>query len=341
MRLRKKHLLMLTTLALVGAYVLRHRGAFVNMLSVAAFSVAFTLMLSPLCRRLEQRGWSPAQASAASVCCFVLLALIVLSSFLPYLIAHSIALIKRSTPLLTAIAQEGGRMMEQFGLRFLSQQGVSDMIGSVMSGVTGALARWSMAIAAQAGRMGFSLVIAYYLLRERKTAVNHLLLFVPLAWRTAFLSAMRGCRNAVLGYLSGVIKTSAFVFGATYLGLLILGVRDALLLSLFMGFFEILPYIGPVLASVPILLSTLPLGMRETLLALGLIVLIQQVEGNFISPYFTASSTSIHPLAALISVFVLGSLLGLWGILLAVPLVVTVRSVCWSLAQAGNLTNTA
>ena len=152
---------------------------------------------------------------------------------------------------------------------------------------------------------------------------------------------MRGCRNAVMGYLSGVIKTSVFVFAATYLGLLVLGVRDALLLALFMGVFEILPYIGPMLASVPIVLSVLPMGLNTALLTLGLIVLIQQVEGNFVSPYFTASSTSIHPLAALVSVFVLGSLLGFWGILLAVPLVVTARSIFWSLQQAGNLANTA
>ena len=77
--------------------------------------------------------------------------------------------------------------------------------------------------------------------------------------------------------------------------------------------------------------------MHQTLLALALVVLVQQIEGNFISPYFTASSTSIHPLAALVSVFVLGSLMGVWGILLAVPLVTALRSMIWSLRQARSL----
>ena len=328
-------------LAAGGVYIYLHRSAFVNMLAVLLFSAAFTLLLAPLCQRLECRGWTSAQAALASVGCLLLLALVVLLSFLPYLVTHTVALIRRSAPMLNSMAQTCSTLLEQLGLHALQVQGLSDMLGATVSSMTAMLARGSVSIVMQAGRIGFALVITYYLLRERHLVANHLMLLIPLAWRTTFLSAMRGCRNAVMGYLSGVIKTSVFVFAATYLGLLVLGVRDALLLALFMGVFEILPYIGPVLASVPIVLSVLPMGLNTALLTLGLIVLIQQVEGNFVSPYFTASSTSIHPLAALVSVFVLGSLLGFWGILLAVPLVVTARSIFWSLQQAGNLANTA
>ena len=337
----RRRVVFVLLLAAGGVYIYLHRSAFVNMLAVLLFSASFTLLLSPLCQRLECRGWTSAQAALASVGCLLLLALVVLLSFLPYLVTHTVALIRRSAPMLNSMAQTCSTLLEQLGLHALQVQGLSDMLGATVSSMTAMLARGSVSIVTQASRIGFALVITYYLLRERHLVANHLMLLIPLAWRTAFLSAMRGCRNAVMGYLSGVIKTSVFVFAATYLGLLVLGVRDALLLALFMGVFEILPYIGPVLASVPIVLSVLPMGLNTALLTLGLIVLIQQVEGNFVSPYFTASSTSIHPLAALVSVFVLGSLLGFWGILLAVPLVVTARSIFWSLQQAGNLANTA
>ena len=330
----RRRVVFVLLLAAGGVYIYLHRSAFVNMLAVLLFSAAFTLLLAPLCQRLECRGWTSAQAALASVVCLLLLALVVLLSFLPYLVTHTVALIRRSAPMLNSMAQTCSTLLEQLGLHALQVQGLSDMLGATVSSMTAMLARGSVSIVTQAGRIGFALVITYYLLRERHLVANHLMLLIPLAWRTAFLSAMRGCRNAVMGYLSGVIKTSVFVFAATYLGLLVLGVRDALLLALFMGVFEILPYIGPVLASVPIVLSVLPMGLNTALLTLGLIVLIQQVEGNFVSPYFTASSTSIHPLAALVSVFVLGSLFGLWGILLAVPLVVTARSLLWSLRHA-------
>ena len=149
------------------------------------------------------------------------------------------------------------------------------------------------------------------------------------------LAAIKSCKLALLGYISGVLKTSAFVTAATFLSLTVLGVRDALLLSLFMGVFEVLPYIGPVLAAVPIVLAALGQSWQQALFALGLVVLVQQIEGNFVSPHFAASSTSIHPMLALSSVFILGSLFGLWGIMLAIPAVVTARSLLWSLRREG------
>ena len=72
-------------------------------------------------------------------------------------------------------------------------------------------------------------------------------------------------------------------------------------------------------------------------MAILLILAIQQVESGIIGPYFTASSTSIHPLAAIVSVYVGGSLFGFAGILFAAPSVVIVRSVFWSLRNASIL----
>ena len=134
--------------------------------------------------------------------------------------------------------------------------------------------------------------------------------------------------------MSGVLKTSLFVGGATCAGLLLLGVQDAFLLGAFMGAMEVLPYIGPLLASIPILLSALMQGTDTAALALAMLILVQQIEGNVISPYFTAASTTIHPLAAIAGVFVLGTLMGFWGILLAVPMLVLIQSISWSWTQA-------
>lgn len=101
-----------------------------------------------------------------------------------------------------------------------------------------------------------------------------------------------------------------------------------------MSVFEVFPYIGPILASIPIALTALGQGIGQAISALIVVVIVQQIEGNFVTPYFTASSTSIRPFSALIGVFILGSLMGLWGIVLAIPLLVILRSIFWSLRSA-------
>ena len=318
-------------------YLYRMRGAVLGIAAVFAFAGVFTLLLAPVCRALERGGVRTPLAAGIAVGGLLLLALLVVSAFVPYLATRSIELIRRNAPTLAALTRRVGETLEHAGLRSAGGQESGNMIASAVTAMTAFAARGGMAFAAQTGRILFALVLSYYLLCERKRLCGHLLLLVPPAWRSAVLFALLGCRNSAMGYLSGMLKTSAFVGAATYLGLLALGVPDALLLAVFMGIFEMLPYVGPVLAAIPILLSSLPMGLNQTLLTLALVVLVQQIEGNFISPYFTASGTSIHPLAALVSVFVLGSLMGIWGILLAVPLVAAARSLLWSIRQARGI----
>lgn len=337
--LTRKNVLWAIGAALTALYIYQKRQIFLSVSAVFVFAAAFALMLMPLCSRLEKKGMSASLAALCSVLILLALVLLLIAAFIPYLVTHTVDLVRRITPTLNGLLQQGGALLEQFGLSGAGRSGVPEMLAASMSKLTSIIARGSMSFAAQAGQLVFSLVIAYYLLRERRIIGNHLLLCIPLRWRTSVLSGLRGCRNAIASYLSGMLKTSLFVGAATFAGLVLLGIRDALLLSLFMGVLEILPYIGPVLAAVPILLTVLPQGVTHAMLALLLVALVQQVEGNFITPYFAAASTSIHPLAALVSVFVLGNLFGVWGILLAIPLVVTMRSVLWSARQAELLSD--
>ena len=240
----------------------------------------------------------------------------------------------RIIPTLFALTQRSRDILETFNIRLNAQATPVEWLTALVSWGTGLVARSSVTFAAKAGQSVFALVIAYYLLCERRQIGRHLLLMLPVSWREAFLSACLGCKNALMSYLSGVLKTSLFVFVATLTGLFLLGINDALLLSVFMGILEVFPYIGPILASVPILLTALGQGFGQAVLALIVVIAVQQIEGNFVTPYFTASSTSIKPLSALIGVFVLGSLMGLWGVVLAIPLIVTVRSVLWSIRSA-------
>lgn len=332
---------LLTGAAALGlaVFIYRKRDAFLMLLAVLVFSCGFTLLLAPLCARLEKRGLSASSAAALSVAALVLGIVLLLASFVPYLITHCVDLIRSVTPTLSGLLAKAGNLLARFGLSAVQGGRLTELLTGTATSMTAHLARGGMAFARQAGTLGFSLVIAYYLLRERRLVAGHLVLLLPIGRRTAFLGALQGCRSAVLGYLSGMLKTSLFVGVATFAGLALLRVRDALLLSLFMGVFEVLPYIGPVLAAVPILLVTLPQGLTRALMALGIVLLVQQLEGNFVSPHFTASGTSLHPLAALVSVFALGSLFGLLGILLAIPLVVTLRSALWSVRQMTAMTN--
>ena len=330
----KRLILIVAGSFLLGACLYKAREEMVGIAVVLAYAAVFSSLLAPLCKRLEDRNVPPAWAAGYTVIGLFLLVLIILAALIPYLASRSFYLLKRIAPVASGM-MDAWQLWSQNNV--FMQSTLSDaggLMGISLSMITGKLARFGMSAAAQLGRIGFSLVVTYYVLCDRRRIANHLLLFVPLAWRKPMLMGVQACRNAMMSYLSGLLKTSLFVGCATCVGLLVLGVQDALLLSVFMGVLEVLPYLGPLIASIPILLSAMMQGMDTAVLTLAMLILVQQVEGSVISPYFTAASTSVHPLAAIISVFVMGSLLGFWGILLAVPALVLGQSIFWSWGQA-------
>ena len=304
---------------------------------VMLYSITTVLILSPFCTRIEKRGISPSFAAFYSIAILILIVLLLLSVFIPYLAARTVAIIRRTTSAAYALAAKADRILNPFGFSLIQNQRLTGIIEEIAPDIaqriTSVFARSGIAAAEHAGRLGFSLVISYYILCERKSAGKLLLLCGPLHDRTPLLHMLYGCRNAVLGYLTGLIKTCIFIGAATYIGLVCIGVPDAPLLAVFMGVFELFPYAGPVLASIPILISAASLGWERALLSLGLTILVQLLEGNIVSPYFSASSTDIHPLAVVISIFVGGSFFGFWGILLAVPAVVIGRCIFWAIKQ--------
>lgn len=298
---------------------------------VMGIAILFSLILTPACNRLENLGIGTAVSGLIAVGGFVLILFIFLFSFVPFLIIHAMSLVGRISPTITMVLEYTEKILAKWGERIVPEFNIAQLISSAMAPMTAGIARSSVAFVSAAGNVMMAIVIAYYLLTVRQTAVRHLMMLIPTSYRRAFIAAAKGSRIAVLGYLSGLMKTSLFVGGATFLSLVLLGVREAAILSIFMGVLECFPYVGPVLGSLPILLSVLPMGLGKTMIAFVLIILIQQLESSIIGPYFTASSTSIHPLAAIISVYIGGSLFGLAGILLAIPFVVIGRSVNWTI----------
>lgn len=319
---------------LVFVYITR--STWVHVLAVFALAGGFSLLALPVCRRMEKLGMDRKKAALAGIAALLLVLGVFLLIFVPYLFTHTMNLIRRLTPTMISGAERIFAWLKYFGIDAAQQIDIPKLLSSSISPLTTGLAKGGAALITAVGHVIFSFLMAYYLLTIRYELGCHLLMLIETSRRSMFLTAVCGCRNAVMSYLSGLIKTCVFVGGATFAGLLLLGIGDALILAFFMGVLEVLPYVGPILGAVPILISALSLGAQKAVMALLLVFVVQQLESGVIGPYFTASSTSIHPLAALAGVFIGGGVFGIAGILLSVPLMIIARSVMWSLRSAAN-----
>ncbi len=134
-------------------------------------------------------------------------------------------------------------------------------------------------------------------------------------------------------YLRGQIILGLVIFVVVWLGLTILGVQNSLALGLLAGILEFVPTVGPIVSAVVAILVALfqpgnYLGLEAwqyALVVLGLMVIIQQVENNFLVPRIVGGALDLHPILVIVGVFMGASLAGVLGAILAAPVVASLK----------------
>lgn len=127
------------------------------------------------------------------------------------------------------------------------------------------------------------------------------------------------------GWARGQIILMIMVGLSTYIGLVLLGIPYALPLALFAGFLEIIPNIGPFLASIPAIIVGFGISPLTGVAAASLYVLIQNIENYVFVPKVMEKSAGLHPVVTLLSLLVGFKIAGVVGALLSVPVVITLQ----------------
>jgi len=122
------------------------------------------------------------------------------------------------------------------------------------------------------------------------------------------------------GWVRGQLILMLAIGVMATLGYLVLGLPSPALLGVAAGLFEIVPMIGPFLAFAPAVLVALAIDPTRALLVLGYALLIQQLESNVLVPRVMRRTVGVSPLTVLLGILVCGTLAGLPGAFLAVPL---------------------
>src|SRR3989344_2414802 len=174
---------------------------------------------------------------------------------------------------------------------------------------------------------------AFYFLKEGRKIFDRFLHYVPSEYRIEVEILMKKINNVFGGYLRGILFLMFVVFILTYISLTILGVRFALIMAIFSGFAEIVPFIGPITAGAVASFIVFLNGTSNFVLTpiQGAVVtavvyfLIQQFQNYFVSPYVMGKMVGLHPVVILFSVIAGEHLWGPMGFVLAVPIAASIK----------------
>ena len=163
------------------------------------------------------------------------------------------------------------------------------------------------------------ITIALFLSLEEKAMERALSLFFPKKYETYALHLWSRCQRKVSGWFGVRILGCVFVGITTYIALLLFNVKYPFGLAIVAGVLEFVPIIGPLVAGAIAFLIVSLDSMTKALFVLLFFILIQQIEGNILTPVLSKKFIGLPPVLVLVALAIGGELLGILGAILTIP----------------------
>ena len=167
------------------------------------------------------------------------------------------------------------------------------------------------------------MVMSFYLVVQDKGIKKFLSSITPIDHRAYVVSLAERIQTKLGRWLRAQLLIMTIVAALVFLGLFFLKVEFALILAVLAGILEIIPYIGPVLAGFMAVSLAFLQSPLLALLVLILFVAVHQVEGYILIPQIMKRVIGINPLVVIISMVIGAKLMGILGVVVAVPIVAT------------------
>jgi predicted PurR-regulated permease PerM len=204
-----------------------------------------------------------------------------------------------------------------------------NQLSGIQEEVEGAQDLWSRAASLFTTTFGaiagflLTLVVGVFFAYSPKLYINGFLRLVPLDKRARACEIISELGYTLRWWMVGQLISMLILLVTTWVMLWVLGVPLAFMLALITGLLTFIPYLGPIIALIPILLIALVESPTLALWVFGLYMVIQNVEANVIMPIVFKKTVHLPPVLTIIAQILLGAIFGFIGIILATPLMAT------------------
>jgi len=311
---------------LVGGYfAYRTTGAILAFLLTILLSIILSAPVNYLARRGLPRTWGVLAVIAALVAMLWLFGL----ALVPAVETQSRQFAEAFPTLLEEALALANRLQSFFGLGTqigLDPESLSGVTREFLTGSTVSTAAGVGLTAATVVSLGVVVFIStIYLVIRPEPWVNGFVSLFPAGWRQRTREVLQALYQTEQRWFLGQLSAMTFIAVFWALSLSLIGVPFALLLGIFSGLISFVPYLGALISVVlPVLLALVSDPFSAVWVILAFIV-IQQIEGNLLQPIVMSRAVDLHPALVVFALLVMGTLFGLIGIFLAVPLVAALQ----------------
>ena len=199
------------------------------------------------------------------------------------------------------------------------------------SNISSKAVNWVSALISGTSQVIVALIIMpfmlFYLLRDGKGLRDYITQFLPNKLREPVGKVLSDVNQQLANYVRGQITVAVIVAIMFIIFFKIIGLRYAVALGVTAGVLNLVPYLGSFLAMIPALVLGLIAGPVMLLKVIIVFIVEQTIEGRFVSPLILGSQLNIHPITILFVLLTSGSMFGIWGVLLGIPIYASAKVV--------------
>jgi predicted PurR-regulated permease PerM len=312
-------------LLLGGYFAYRTTGAILAFLLTILLSIILSAPVNYLARRGWPRTWGVLAVIAALAGLLWLFGL----ALVPAVETQSRQFAEAFPTLLEEALALANRLQSFFGLgtqigldpESLSSVGREFLTGSTVSTAAGV----GLTAATVVSLAVVVFISTIYLVIRPEPWVNGFVSLFPAGWRQRTREVLQILYQTVQRWFLGQLAAMTFIAVFWAISLSLIGVPFALLLGIFSGLISFIPYLGALISVVlPVLLALISDPFSAVWVILAFII-IQQIEGNLLQPIVMSRAVDLHPALVIFAILVMGTLFGLIGVFLAVPLVAVLQ----------------
>lgn len=305
-------------------------------------ALLLSFVAQPIADFLQKRlRFKPLLAITTSLTFFVLLSVGILMLFIPLILTQS-----KKLSLLDVNSLEKNYSLFIINIdnwllshnidynKYIDIQKISEslnlnFITDIVNSIIGSIGNFGMALFS-------TFFIAFFFMKDQDLVTKNLKFILPAKQKWRILASLLKIKNMLAKYAIGLVIQLFIVFVLYLIVLLIFKVENAFIIAFLGAILNIVPYVGPIIASIMTafltMLSTINQDFNTVIVPTTLYVLIgyiivQVIDNNISQPMIASKSTNSHPLEIFIVISIAGILMGITGMIIAIPLYTSIKVV--------------
>lgn len=305
-----------------------------------SFIIAYLLdsFVKLIIKRLKLR-----RAPAIFLCCISILCLVLIAFaiFIPSLIYNAESVIDFVVNYkvdISSITTDIAEKIDKASVYRIANQitklstAIKDRINNFLRNLAAAIMNSARSLMATMFATITSFVLAVYMLIEKDDLLLRLkrLNFAVFDDRkaNAIIEVISSANKIFKNYFVGKLLDSLIVGIVTTIAFFIFKIPYAALMGSVIGLFNIIPFFGPIIGSVPVILVSFFINPVKAVVAFIITIVIGQIDGNLIEPKIVSGNVGVTPFWAISGVVIGGSAFGIKGMILGVPILVLLKTLC-------------